>query len=107
MHEAATTVFFQRWESQFAGRFLHRNLDDELVPNLAELVDHAPRLSQGERIYVGAWWELTRGHSAPWLDKPAFAQLASIDADHRQSIVDLVVAVAADWSQHEIGRFLS
>jgi hypothetical protein len=97
-----TTRFFERWENQFAGRFLARS-GDLLTPDAVEMVNHVPRLSHGEKVYAAAWWELTRTRPAPWLDTPSLSQLHAIDADHRQSIIDLVVGLNQLWLQREIG----
>lgn len=89
-----TTLFFYRWLNQFPGKFLSQN-DGELVVDRTALIDHAPLLSGGEQIYAAAWWELIVARPAPWLrdEMTALSHLTVLDADHRQSVIDLIDGV--------------
>jgi hypothetical protein len=89
----ATERYFASWEHQFPGKFLHRNDNGILVPDRILMVDHCKKLSGGEQVYAGVWWELMIGTPTPWFANAESALATAfthLDLDHLQRVVGLV-----------------
>lgn len=72
--------FFMDWQATFAGRFVHPNPSDANCPivDTELLIVHAPRLSTGEQIATGIWWNVVMQAPAPWISEP-LTKLSHLD----------------------------
>lgn len=72
--------YFEQWYGTFAGRFLAAHPTDPTTPvvDTEMLIVHAPRLSTGEQIAAGIWWNVVMQAPAPWVTEP-LTKLSHLD----------------------------
>ncbi len=96
-----TERFFEPWLDTFAGRILVPHPSD-LIVDIDALIVLAPRLSQGEQVAAGCWWECVMASPAPWIQAP-FTKLSRVDFPTLARIGSLVTAMRGrlDPTYHE------
>lgn len=87
-------AFFTRWQATFPGRFLASNPADPDRPivDTEMLIVHALRMSHGEQIAAGIWWNAVMQAPAPWVTEP-LTKLAHLDKQMLADIARLLGAI--------------
>lgn len=82
---------FADWQATFPGRFVfsHPSNPDTPIIDTELLIVHAPRLSTGEQVVTGIWWNVIQQAPAPWISEP-LTKLAHLDWEKLAAVARLL-----------------